>query len=181
MDGEAFFISAIILLGILPTPTQSIIVNPSELRSGWTGTEYLNDNHGSNGRASLTETYIVYDNWPELKLSIEQITFLMAKSISNNCAKVNGFYIESNKISLAKQTGCAIAIEDDPRIALSYANSGIKVVLLLRKWNRLFSKDTLRLCVPEHKISGLTDNICLAEDWIEADAHIEALIKQKEK
>ena len=56
------FISAIILLGILPTPTQSIIVNPSELGSGWTGTEYLNDNHGSNGRVSYANYDYTYYN-----------------------------------------------------------------------------------------------------------------------
>lgn len=134
---------------------------------------------GSKGMSSKTETYVVYDNKPFLKINPDMAVAKMAKLFSEKRAKANGFYFDSDKLALSKRICATIAVDDDPRICIALASVGIKTILLLRKWNRFFSKKTFNLYVPEHKVNDIYKNITIAEDWIEVKQVVESIINSR--
>ena len=129
-----------------------------------------------------SQSFVIFDGSPIIngKKDALNIQFLLSKALSKKNAKSNGIFVESNKVQLAKSLGCEILVEDDPRIALAAASAGIKVVLMLRKWNRVFSLESLSLLMKPKNFETITSKMFLAEDWIEADSIIDSLLGVKE-
>jgi hypothetical protein len=124
-----------------------------------------------------SQIFILFDNKPHLlsqepQETIRDIAFWLDK---NHC-KANGIYVESDKLGIAKQCGVDIFVEDDPRIAITLANAGIKVILMLRSWNKKFSLDILDLITTKEKQEKIKENIYFADDWHEAGCLIQNLL-----
>lgn len=126
----------------------------------------INNFHGVDGEDSKYLTYIVFDNIPKLKRSLQDIEKSLVFDFNRRAGKVNGFYIDSDKLSLCKRIGADVLIDDDPRIALSVASAGIKSIVLLRKWNsKIADNDYLNLFIPKKKRKEIESNLMIAEDW----------------
>lgn len=100
---------------------------------------------GNEGVGSKTESYIVYDNKPTIDMNSDKIIMLMAMTVQENGGDVNGYYLGPDKLSICKQNMISIHVDDDPKTATWLAASGIKSILMLRKWNRLFDIDRLEI------------------------------------
>jgi hypothetical protein len=124
-----------------------------------------------------SQVFVLFDNKPHLlsqepQETVRDIAFWLDK---NGC-KVNGIYVESDKLGIAKQCGVDIFVEDDPRIAITLANAGIKAILMLRSWNKKFSLDILDLITTKEKQEKIKENILFADDWQEAGCLIKSLL-----
>ena len=119
--------------------------------------------------SAKTNIYIVFDNVPNINVNQSEIIKQMAFSFDARGIKTNGYYVDSDKIHLSKQIGVDIVIEDDPRVAIALCLAGIKCVLVLRRWNRLFSINSLYLTMKEEKIKKIEENLFFAEDWKDAE------------
>jgi hypothetical protein len=141
----------------------------------------INNYRGDNGPSSKTETFILFDNKPNINIEPQKIIMQMAFKMNTEGLKVNGFYVNSDKLFLAKQHSVDIFIDDDPRIAIGLACSNIKCILLLRKWNRLFDINNLYLTYNKDKIEKIKNNLIIAENWLECDIIINQLINDLNK
>jgi len=118
-------------------------------------------------REEGSQTFIVFDNNPELRLPPEKVQFYLAESLKEKGIECNGIILESDKIRAAKIFNINIAIEDDPRIAISLCAADVKTIIPIRKWNRNFSLDQLRMITREDKMEKIESNLFFAEDWVE--------------
>jgi hypothetical protein len=125
------------------------------------------------------QTFVVFDNHPELKLSPEKVQFFLAKSLHENGIEVNGVIVDSDKTKIAKTFGINVAIDDDPRIALALSALDVKTIIPLRKWNKEFNIDQLKLTTREDKIDKTANNLFFAEDWVEIGNILEFIGKQQ--
>lgn len=139
----------------------------SELYPG--SLETVNNLNGGNlGPYAKDQLYIIFDDKPRSsEVSNPQKNLLFNKKINDFGMEPDGTYINSDKLSLYKSISLDLAIDDDPRICMSLAFSGIKSILILRKWNRNFSKDILDIVVPEQKLEKIKNNMFFAEDFSE--------------
>lgn len=128
-----------------------------EVISSFTGTK----------QKSRTKTYINFDNKPNLNNNLENSLQKLSESIYDRNIDCNGIYINSDKINLCKILQVQIAIEDDPRIAISLALSGVKTILMMRKWNKEFNVKDLELTMKKEKFEYIKNNIFIAEDWFD--------------
>jgi hypothetical protein len=117
--------------------------------------------------SSKTQTIVVFDDKPNLKMNGEQIQFALAKKLADENCSPNSIYIESDKISLCKKMGVSFAIDDDPRVALALAAAGIKTFLISRLWNRRFDFKSVDLLVPAKKKETIQKNLAVVDDWVE--------------
>jgi len=132
--------------------------------------ETINNLCVSNGVDSETLVYIVYDNRPKINESVSLIEKKLAYDFQKKGGKCNGIYVESDKLMLCKKIGANVLIEDDPRIALSVAGAGIKVILMLRKWNaKIMDNNYLDLFISKKKKQEILRNFSIAEDWEDAE------------
>jgi len=132
--------------------------------------ETINSLCVSNGVDSETLVYIVYDNRPRLNGSVSLIEKKLAHDFQKKGGRCNGIYVESDKLMLCKKIGANVLIEDDPRIALSIAGAGIKVILMLRKWNaKITDESYFDLFVSKKKKQEILRNFSIAEDWEDAE------------
>ena len=119
---------------------------------------------GNDGQSSESQIFVTYDNNPNIISG--NIIKKMAFAFKKMGGKANGFYVESDKLLLAKRDKVDIFVEDDPRIAMTLANAGVHVILLLRYWNRMFSPN--RLIISKEKLPKILSNLHWAEDWYQA-------------
>lgn len=129
------------------------------------------------GQNNGTKTFIVFDNKPVLTMDPSDVIKYLSFAFCGAGGSINGFYLESNKLSLSKQIGADIFVEDDPRIAMTLAYANIKTILLIRKWNNWFNDTILSYTVPEHKIEKIRQNLVIAEDWVDVKKSIESFQK----
>ena len=125
---------------------------------------------------SPTKNFIVFDNKPVLDLS--QGLIGLSLKFQQIGGSANGIYIESDKLSLAKRISADIFVEDDPRIAITLANAGVKTILMLREWNKFFNYDILKSLTSKEKYEKIKDNFFFVEDWLDVENLIESLIKK---
>jgi hypothetical protein len=111
--------------------------------------------------------YIIFDNVPIIKKELDKIQIYLAESFQRRNVLANGFIVESNKIFAAKSYGINVAVDDDPRIAISLCLAGIKTIVPLRKWNRNLSLNLLEITMKEDKFNIVKENLIIAEDWYE--------------
>jgi hypothetical protein len=124
--------------------------------------------------------YVIFDNVPIIKKELYKIQICLAESFHKRNGLSNGFIVESNKILAAKSFGINVAIDDDPRIAISLCYAGIKTIVPLRKWNRNLCLNLLEITMKEDKLNIIKENLIIAEDWHEigiilgnlSDSHI---------
>lgn len=126
------------------------------------------------------QTFVVYDNRPQIDRSEERVKLLLGKALTERRIKANTILIGADKLSICKNLGIGIAVEDDPRIALALASAGIYTVLVSRIWNRSFSLDNLNLYVPQDKKERIQENLTVAEDWFEISKKIKNRITEKQ-
>jgi len=131
---------------------------------------------GEDLNKSESFVYIVFDNKPEVFQSQDESLKKLAFAWNNRKGTANGLYVERNKIILAKQIQSDIIVDDDPRIAIAAAVSGVKVILMLREWNRHFRSEDLIYYVKEEGLEKAKSNIMFAEDWFDASIKITSLI-----
>jgi hypothetical protein len=145
------------------------------ISSFYNGAEYALDIfHGTEGNSSEYENYIVFDGKPELDFPQDKIQLLLAKNLQERGVRINGLYVNSDKLSLAKSINADFVIDDDPRIVLSLASYNIKSILISRLWNRQFSIDNINYFIPSRKKLTVMKNIFLAEDFDD----VERIIKK---
>jgi len=123
-----------------------------------------------------SEVFLIYDNKPLLSTPPNEILSNMAESFKKKGGEIDGTYISADKLCIAKQAGISILVDDDPRIVLSFALSGIKAILMLRKWNRFFRLEDLQYTTKEENLEKIKSNITIAEDWFEAGIQISSII-----
>ena len=144
------------------------------------GDEYLGATECVSSFCSIhspeTESFVIFDNKPALRIPPEKILKKLSDSLKNRKCDVNMSYIGPDKISISKQVGIRILVEDDPRIAISSALSGIKTILMLRKWNRFFRIEDIEYTTKEENIEKIKSNIIIVEDWFEAGIQISKLV-----
>jgi hypothetical protein len=137
---------------------------------------------GMKGIDSDSQIYIVYDNKPQLDLEPQEIIKEMAFAYNNLKGSVNGFYLGSDKVLLAKKNFVDIFVDDDPRIAIGLACAGIKSVLMLRKWNRNFDLNDIALFFTKEKLEKIKANLTIVEDWYECGIilgnHVDEILKK---
>jgi hypothetical protein len=131
---------------------------------------------GKEANSSDSQTFIVHDETPNFG---QHTDFKMASGFDIIGLEVNGMYVASDKINLAKVLGADVAIEDDPRIAVALCLSGIKCILMLKKWNRFFSIDALSLSMREEKVEKVKENLSIAEDWLDVNMILKSYIKER--
>jgi len=129
---------------------------------------------GNKGRGSVNETFVVYDNNPDLKKEPSQIVQSLAFEFANRGGKVNGFYVDKDKTSLCKKNDIDIIVEDDPRIIISLALSGVCCIFMIREWNCL-NWDSLKITIKKEKFQKLLYNLYVAEDWKDVESLIPAI------
>lgn len=127
---------------------------------------------------SKSKTYIVFDNKPSINASYDKMQFTLARAISHKGGHVNGSYVEQDKINLIKRLNIDIIVDDDPRIILAAASTGVKSILISRLWNRRFSLNDIDIYIPERKRDNIKKNTIIAEDWYEVKNKISNLIKE---
>ena len=138
----------------------------------------MSEFYGENGLGSHSEIYVVYDNKPELYKTQDVTLTRFAFAMSNRGLKFNGLYVERDKLHLTKQIRASILVDDDPRVAIGCALAGIKVVLMMRKWNRFFDIDRLEFSMREDNLEKVKENIVIVEDWFEAEIAISSIIDE---
>jgi hypothetical protein len=143
-------------------------------------TEIINRFFG-NSQESESQTFIVYDNNPDLGCKINKTIFKLSIAIQQRGINTNGVYVEKDKLRLAKNIGIDLLIDDDPRIAIASSSSGIKTILMIRKWNRFFDLENLKYYTREENIKRIKDNFFIAEDWEEAGMLAASFIDQNDK
>ena len=121
-------------------------------------------------------SYVVFDNKPFLD-KIKSLDYSISQAVRLNNGVVNGIYAEGDKVRLCKEVGINIAVDDDPRIALSLASAGIKTILVSRIWNRRFDLDNINLYIPYRKKAAIKDNLQIAEDWHDVDIRVNNIIR----
>lgn len=129
--------------------------------------EVVSSFYGNHGFDSPTQSYIVFDNRPELGLKSNICSANISRVFYKHGGQANGFYTDRDKLNLTKVAGMSLLIEDDPRMAITLASVGLKVIMPLRKWNRLFNPDSMRICMSEKKYKAIENNIIFAEDFID--------------
>ena len=126
-----------------------------------------------------TQTIIVFDNNPTILLPTEEIQFRLAEALQNKHININGQIVESDKTKIVKTYGIDIAVEDDPRIAISLCAADVKTIVPIRKWNRSFDLNDLRLITKEKVMKKIEENIFFAEDWYEIGIIVGRLVDGK--
>jgi len=125
---------------------------------------------------SKTKSFIIYDSNPVLKMSNNKIEFLFSKVVSSLGININGVFVHKDKLKIYKDLNIFIAVDDDPRVASYLASSGIKCILLLRKWNKDFNLEFIDFVLKNEHVERIKNNIFLAEDWVEVDYYINKII-----
>jgi len=128
--------------------------------------------YNANSSSCKTQTIVVFDNKPNIKIDYDQIQFLLAKKLAEESCSPNAVFVDSDKLALCKKLGISIAIDDDPRVALSLAFAGIKTILVSRLWNRGFGLNCLDFMVPSRKKEIIQKNLLIAEDWFDVSRKI---------
>jgi len=135
--------------------------------------EFINKTYSKNENSEYSN-YIIYDNKPKINLTIDQIIFNLSKNLVQLGYYSNGIYVDSDKIKMAKIIGVDFIIDDDPRIVIAGAYSGIKSILMLRKWNSMFSFDNLKMTTQKDKYEKIIENAFIAEDFYECSQIIKS-------
>lgn len=129
--------------------------------------------YGENGGESLSEVFLVFDNNPDVG---EEVMRNWSMSLSKMDILFNGLYVSKDKLSIAKQIGASVIVDDDPRVVVGCAMAGIKSILMLRKWNRFFNIETLPYYLRRDHIERVKSNLIVAEDWFEVGIKAAAII-----
>ena len=138
--------------------------------------DVINKHLGKESNNSPSQTFVIHDNTPDFG---NETLFNMASGFETIGLNVNGIYIESDKIKLAKNIGADIVIEDDPRMAVALCLAGIKCILMLKQWNRFFSINNLSLSMREDKVEKVKSNLSIAEDWLDVNMILKSYITKK--
>ena len=124
------------------------------------------------------QIHIVYDNRPQFESSVNRTQLLLAKTLTERRIEISGIFVDPDKLSICKNLKIDVAVEDDPRIAMSLASAGIRTILISRLWNRSFSLDSQY--IPSKKKEAIQKNLIITEDWFETSQWIKQNI-HKEK
>lgn len=125
---------------------------------------------------SKDRSFVLFDNKPCFDIKQGDVLKEVRDTFFRRMdGRANGFYVETDKIKMAKIVGADIFIEDDPRIALTLANINVKTILVLRDSNKFFNKDIMESVVASEKYFRICRNFRFAEDWTEVKEIIEEI------
>lgn len=130
------------------------------------------------GDDSESQVFVIYDNKPEVFKSRGATFTHLAFAWNYRNGSANGLYVDPDKIFIAKSIQVDVIVDDDPRIAIAAAVAGIKVILMLKKWNKNFHIEDLKYSMREEHFEKAKSNISIVEDWYEASIKITSIMDE---